>query len=176
MVELRAKLAADRPRMVEVQGRLELPFERRQKTRQRAHLVSGEEVAVLLPRGESMRGGDLLEASDGRVIEVVAEAEHLLHVACASPDALSRCAYHLGNRHAPVQVGDGWLRLAFDHVLRDMLVGLGAAVTEVEAGFEPEPGAYGAVHAHAVEVRTSRIHDFADRPGSTPVPTRTAPA
>jgi urease accessory protein len=172
MVELRSKLVTERPRSVEGEDRLVLPFERRQRTRQRARLASGEEVAILLPRGEIMRGGDLLEASDGRAIEVVAAAERLLHVTCASATELARCAYHLGNRHAPVEVGDGWLRLALDHVLRDMLVGLGATVFQAEAPFEPEAGAYGAVHSHAVQVRMSRIHDFGARAPDPPGPAR----
>jgi len=176
MLELTSKFVAERPRPVEVHGRLALPFERRQRTRQRVRLASGEEAAILLPRGEVMRGGDLLESSDGRVIEVVAEAERLLHVTCASATELARYAYHLGNRHAPVEVGDGWLRLALDHVLRDMLLGLGATVIEVEAPFEPEAGAYGAVHSHAVQVRTSRIHDFGARAPGPPSPTRGTPA
>lgn len=175
MLELTRKVAGPTHTVV-VDGHLVLPFERRQKTRQRARLASGEEVAILLPRGEAMRGGDLLEARDGRVVEVVAECERLLHVTCASPVELSRCAYHLGNRHAPVEVGDGWLRLALDHVLRDMLAGLGATVVDVEAPFEPEAGAYGAVHAHAVEVRTSRIHDFAARESAPAVPPGGSPA
>jgi urease accessory protein len=168
MLEIRSKLAADRSRKVEVQACLRLPFERRQRSRLRACLDSGEEVAVLLPRGAILRGGDLLEGSDGRIIEVVAELEPLLHVTCDSPTALARCAYHLGNRHVPIEVGGGWLRLALDHVLKDMLVGLGAEVTTVEAPFEPEAGAYGAVHSHAVEVRASRIHNFAGKvPGAS---------
>jgi urease accessory protein len=168
MIELRTKLDAARPRAAD--DRLALPFERRQKTRQRARLVSGEEVAILLPRGDVMRGGDLLEANDGRVIAVVAEPERLLHVTCASATELSRCAYHLGNRHAPIEVGDGWLRLALDHVLRGMLLGLGATVVDVEAPFEPEAGAYGAVHSHAVQVSTSRIHDFSAREPAAAAP------
>ena len=83
-------------------------------------------MALSLPRGEVLRGGDLLLASDGRVVEVVARPERLLHVECDSPQALARAAYHLGNRHVPVQVGDGCLRLAADHVLEQMLKGLGA--------------------------------------------------
>lgn len=123
-------------------GQLRLPFDARQKSRLRARLASGEEVALLLPRGEWLRGGDLVRASDGRVIEVVAEPEALLHVTCGSPAALARAAYHLGNRHVPVQVGDGYLRLAADHVLEAMLKGLGATVTPIQAPFEPEAGAY----------------------------------
>jgi urease accessory protein len=146
---------------VKVQGRLELPFERRQKSRQRAVLVSGEEVAIELPRGALLRGGDWVVASDGRVIEVVAQVERLLHVECETPQELARVAYHLGNRHVPVQVGDGWLRLASDHVLEEMVRGLGARVVSVEFAFEPEAGAYGPHHRHDNESgHGGRIHEF----------------
>jgi urease accessory protein len=142
MIEITKKANASGP----AAGRLRLPFEARQKSRQRARLESGEEVAVMLPRGEVLRGGDLVAASDGRVIEVIAQAEKLLHVEAKE---LARLAYHLGNRHVPVEVGDGYLRLAEDHVLEELLRRLGAKVTHVEAPFEPEAGAYGgARHPH----------------------------
>ena len=131
---------------VVVHGQLRLPFDRRQKSRQRAVLVSGEEVAVELPRGQVLRGGDWVVASDGRVIEVVASPERVLHIECESPQALARAAYHLGNRHVPVQVGEGWLRIADDHVLARMLEVLGAKIIALDAAFEPEAGAYG--HGH----------------------------
>lgn len=150
---------------VEVRGRLELPFERRQKSRQRAALVSGEEVAIDLPRGQVLRGGDWVVASDGRVIEVVAQAERVIHIECDSPQALARAAYHLGNRHVPVQVGDGWLRIAADNVLERMLEGLGARLRALEAPFEPEAGAYGAHHRHDNESgHGGRIHEFGEKP------------
>ena len=134
---------------LEVRGRLELPFDARQKSRLRTHLASGEEAALMLPRGEVLRGGDLVVASDGRVVEVVAAAERVLHVECASATELARCAYHLGNRHIPVEVAKGFLRLAEDHVLEKMLAGLGAKLTHVTAPFEPEAGAYAGVrHQH----------------------------
>jgi urease accessory protein len=141
---------------------LRLPFERRQKSRQRATLASGEEVAIELPRGEVLRGGDWVVASDGRAIEVVASPERVLHVECASPEALARAAYHLGNRHVPVQVGPGWLRIADDHVLARMLEVLGAKLSVMEAAFEPEAGAYGAGHHHHDHESThgGRIHEF----------------
>ena len=149
---------------VKVHGQLRLPFERRQKSRQLASLVNGETVAIVLPRGEVLRGGDWVVASDGRVIEVVAESEKVIHVECDSAQALARAAYHLGNRHVPVQVGDGWLRLAADHVLEEMLKGLGARLTAVEAPFEPEAGAYGH-HRHDNESgHGGKIHEFG--PGS----------
>ena len=120
-------------------GQLRLPFELRQKSRLRTRLVSGEEVALMLPRGEILRGGDLLSASDGRAIEVLAEPEKLLHIESAE---LARVAYHLGNRHVPVQVGKDFLRIAADHVLEEMVRKLGAGVSSIEAPFEPEAGAY----------------------------------
>jgi urease accessory protein len=145
--------------------RLELPFELRQKSRLRTRLASGEEAWLLLERGEILRGGDLLLATGGRVVEVIAQPEQLLHVECDTPRALSRAAYHLGNRHIPVEVGDDYLRLAFDHVLAQMLVGLGARVTPIEAPFEPEAGAY-AGHMHSEPASTrARIHEYVKREG-----------
>ena len=132
-------------------GELELPFEQRQKTRFRAKLASGEAVAVLLPRGEVLRGGDRVTASDGRVIAIVAEPESLLHIECSSASELARAAYHLGNRHVAVQVGAGFLRIAHDHVLENMLRQLGAKVSPISAPFEPEAGAYAGGHKHGHE-------------------------
>lgn len=162
MLEIRSRLeVAPADRNAQPTARLELPFELRQKSRLRARLVSGEEVALLLPRGEMLHGGDLLVASDGRIVEVVAPPERLLHVECASPTALARAAYHLGNRHVPVQVAEGFLRLAADHVLEGMLRGLGATITAVEAPFEPEAGAYRAAHHHhEAHGQGGKIHEF----------------
>ena len=141
MLEIRNKVSRGASRL-EPKGRLELPFDARRKSRLRTHLASGEEAALVLPRGEVLRGGDLVVASDGRVVEVIAAAERVLHVECASATELARCAYHLGNRHVPVEVGKGFLRLAEDHVLEKMLAGLGAKLSHVTAPFEPEAGAY----------------------------------
>ncbi len=158
MVELTAKLKVPRTAYkVEVKGQLALPFDARQKSRQRAKLVSGEEVALKLPRGEILRGGDLVTASDGRVIEVVSVPERLLHIEC---EDLARVAYHLGNRHVPVQIGQGFLRIAEDHVLEEMVRKLGARVSHVEAPFEPEAGAYGGGrHQHDEMGHGGKIHD-----------------
>jgi urease accessory protein len=161
MLEIRAKLKIPRSAYkVEVKGQLKLPFELRQKSRLRTQLVSGEEVGLVLPRGEILRGGDLVTASDGRVIEVLAAPEKLLHVEAANATDLAKAAYHLGNRHVPVQVGEGFLRLSADHVLEEMLKKLGAKVTHVEAPFEPEAGAYaGGHHQHDEMGHGGRIHD-----------------
>ena len=162
MVEIKAKLKIPRSAYkVEVKGRLELAFDSRQKSRLRARLASGEEVALMLPRGEILRGGDLVTASDGRVIEVVASPEKLLHVETKD---LAKAAYHLGNRHVPVQVGETFLRIAEDHVLEEMLVKLGAKVSHVEAPFEPEAGAYAGGHQHRHDEmgHGGKIHEFGE--------------
>ena len=160
MLEIKNKLKVRRGAYpLQIRGSLKLPFEQRQKSRLHAHLESGEEVALMLPRGEILRGGDLVTASDGRIIEVVAEVEKLLHVECDA-QALARAAYHLGNRHVPVEVGAGYLRIAADHVLEEMLKGLGAKISQVESAFEPEAGAYGAGHQHAEQTHGARIHEY----------------
>jgi urease accessory protein len=163
MLEIKAKLKIPRGAYrLEVKGQLNLPFDARQKSRLRTHLVSGEEVGLLLPRGEILRGGDLVVASDGRVIEVVAQPEKVIHISCKTPQDLTRAAYHLGNRHVPVQVGDGFLRIAADHVLEDMLRGLDASIEAMEAPFEPEAGAYGGGHRHSDDEQghAGRIHQY----------------
>ena len=142
-----------------------LPFELRQKSRLRTTVAGGEEIGLFLERGTVLRDGDCLQADDGRVVRVVAAEENLLEVRCADADSLARAAYHLGNRHTPVQIGAGWLRLAADDVLANMLRGLGATVTPIEAPFEPEAGAYAAGHhAHSSDAKHAGIiHDFAAR-------------
>ena len=148
---------------------LTLPFELRQKSRLRTMVQGGEEIGLFLPRGTVLRDGDCLAADDGRIVRVAAAEENLLEVRCADADSLTRAAYHLGNRHTPVQVGAGWLRLAADDVLAGMLRGLGAAVAPIRAPFEPEAGAYAAGHhAHSSDAKHAGIiHDFAihDRHG-----------
>ena len=166
MIEIRAKLKVPRGAYkVEVKGQLRLPFESRQKSRLRTALVSGEEVALMLPRGEVLRGGDLVVASDCRIIEVAAQPEQVLNITCDSAEDLARAAYHLGNRHVPVEVGEGYLRIAADHVLEGMLEKLGAHTEALEAPFEPEAGAYGAggMHQHTdAQGHGGRIHEYGE--------------
>ncbi len=130
---------------------LTLPFEQRQKSRLRARLDNGEEIGLLLPRGTTLRDGDLVRAEDGRVVRVKAAPEAVTTASCDDPRLLAVAAYHLGNRHVPLQVGDGWLRFAHDHVLEAMVGGLGLSVRRERAPFEPEQGAYGghASHGHS---------------------------
>lgn len=148
MVEIKAKLKiAKSAYRLEVKGRLRLPFSLRKGGHAQARLESGEEVALRLPRGEVLRGGDLVTASDGRVIEVIAETEKLLHVVIAGAARLARTAWQLGSEHVAVEVGEGFLRVAADAALAEKLNKSGAAVSEVEAPFEPEVEA-GVPHDH----------------------------
>jgi len=146
-------------------GELALPFEQRQKSRLRTRLSSGEEVGVFLDRGTILRGGDCLQGDDGRVVRVVAAEERLMAVRATNARLLARAAYHLGNRHTPVEVRENELAFAADHVLGEMLRGMGLQVEEVTAPFEPEAGAYAAGHhAHSADAKHAGvIHDFAQR-------------
>lgn len=139
-----------------------LPFDLRQKSRLRVRLQSGIEAALQLARGTILRGGDRLLSGDGRIVAVVAADEPVLHVTASAAlrekasQQLMRAVYHLANRHVPLQIGcdangAGWLRLEQDHVLKEMLLGLGMQVVEQAAPFEPEAGAYGGGHRHSHE-------------------------
>jgi urease accessory protein len=146
-----------------------LSFDARCKSRLRCFTRSGEEVGLFLERGQpALADGDQLLARDGRVVCVRAADEALLHVTCATPFELMRAAYHLGNRHVALQLGDGWLRLPEDYVLQAMLEQLGAQIERIEAPFQAEQGAYGGGHhhSHAGDAAFSyapRLHSFGTR-------------
>ena len=139
-------------------GQLILPYEARCRSRLRTKLADGEDVAVFVERGQVLRGGQLMLADDGRVIEIRAAPEVVSTV--RSPEALQlhRAAYHLGNRHVRLQIGVNWLRYLHDHVLDDMVRGLGLSVMVEEAPFEPEAGAYVAHEPHRAEALGEESH------------------
>jgi len=145
MLLIESRAAAGTP----ASERLSLSFELRCKSRLRTRLESGEEVGLFLERGSVLRAGDRLLGADGRVVEVAAAAESIHEARAGDPLLLAKAAYHLGNRHVPVQVGPGFLRFGRDHVLAEMARGLGLEVTDAEAPFEPESGAYGGHGGHA---------------------------
>lgn len=140
--------------------RLVLPFELRQKSRMRCRLASGHEAGLLLEGGTLLRGGDLLRAGDGRIVEVIAAPETVSVITSANPRRLARAAYHLGNLHVAVQIGNGWLRYLHDHVLDDMLQGLGFEPVIQVSPFEPEGSAYAHDHGgdHALHGNEAHIH------------------
>jgi urease accessory protein len=100
-----------------------------------------------LPEATVLRQGDGLVLADGRMVEVRAKPEPLLEVTADDPHHLARLAWHLGNRHVPVAIAPSRIFIRPDHVLAEMLSGLGAEIAAVEAPFDPEGGAYGG-HAH----------------------------
>lgn len=138
MLRITSKVESDRP----ATARLCLPIDARTRSRLRVTLEDGREAGLFLPRGLILRGGDRLGAESGEVIEVVAAAEAVSTVKTEDPQLLIRCAYHLGNRHVPLEVGIDYLRYQHDHVLDEMVRGLGAEVVSEQAPFEPEAGAY----------------------------------
>lgn len=139
---------------------LTLPFEMRQRSRFGAELNNGAEVALILPRGHLLRGGDCLRAEEGSVIRIEAADEDVSTVFNSDAKMLARASYHLGNRHVFLQIGDGWLRYQHDHVLDDMVRGLGLEVSFESAPFEPEGGAYGGhSHDHSEQHTKKHQHD-----------------
>jgi urease accessory protein len=131
---------------------LTLVFELRRRARLRARLDSGQEVGLLLERGLSLKHGQRLASKDGGlVVEVRARAEQLSTVSTTDPHLLARAAYHLGNRHVPLQVEPGRLSYQHDHVLDGLMHELGLHAHAVERPFEPEGGGYSGGHRHAHE-------------------------
>ena len=128
---------------------LELDWDTRSRSRFGARDSLGRELAVFLPRGSVLRDGDALVGADGSLLRVRAAAQPVLQVRTDDPLLLLRAAYHLGNRHVPLQVAPGLLQLEPDPVLADMLRRMGLQVFETLAAFEPEAGAYdGAESGH----------------------------
>jgi urease accessory protein len=121
--------------------------------RQRRRIVlTGEKGTRLLLDFEkpvTLRDGDGLALEDGSVVQVAGQAEPLVEVSAKAPTDLVRLAWHIGNRHTDIQFAERSFRIRRDHVLEEMLKGLGASVTEVEAAFDPEPAApHGHPHNH----------------------------
>lgn len=129
-----------------------LGFDDRHRRRMAMTGTRGLEFLLDLKEAVALRGGDALVLEDGRLIEVVAAPEPLVEIRGTDPHHLVRVAWHLGNRHLPTQIVGKGLRIRRDHVIEDMVRGLGARVIVIEAPFDPEGGAYAggghAAHAH----------------------------
>ncbi len=129
-----------------------IDFDRRFRRRYALHTMKGQQVLLDLPQAVRLRDGDGLALTDGEVVRVRAQAEALHEIVAADAAALVRIAWHLGNRHLPVQFVDGRIRIRADHVIADMVAGLGGVVATIEAPFDPEAGAYAGVgHHHDAE-------------------------
>lgn len=136
---------------------LTLAFDLRQKARLQATLDSGAEAGLFLPRGDILRNGDVLKTESGDFIQVIAAQEHVSTVRCQDHHLFARACYHLGNRHVPLEINADYLRYQQDHVLDDMLIGLGLQVNHEQATFEPEAGAY--THSHHSHSEHAHKHE-----------------
>lgn len=129
---------------------VELDWDVRQKSRFAATDSAGRELGIFLPRGTLVRGGDVLVAEDGSLVRVVAAPQPVLVITHCQQHGtafdLTRAAYHLGNRHVPIELQPDHLKIEPDHVLADMLRAMHLIVTEQNLAFEPEGGAYAAGH------------------------------
>ncbi len=128
---------------------LTLPLDLRKRSRQRVVLDNGEEAAILLPRGTSLQDDDRLVSTDGIVIKVKAAREPLSMITSRDTQLLARACYHLGNRHLPVQISQYSLLYRSDHVIDSMIRSMGLEVTQINAPFEPEMGAFNGVASHS---------------------------
>ena len=130
------------------------------RNRRRIRLTSagGTEFLLDLEEARLLKHGEGLLLEDGRIIEVRAEAEALYRVRATSPHHLIALAWQLGNRHLPTEILETELRIRRDHVIRDMLIGLGATVEDIVAPFDPESGAYRSGHHHSDHSHTQTPH------------------
>ena len=132
---------------------VELDWDLRQKSRFETTDSQGRVLGVFLPRGTLLRGGDVLVAQDGSLVRVMAAPQAVLRITCCRRHGtafdLTRAAYHLGNRHVPIELQPDHLKIEPDHVLAEMLRAMHLIVTAVTEAFEPEGGAYASAgHAH----------------------------
>jgi urease accessory protein len=143
-----------------------LDFDDRHRRRMAMVGTRGLHFLLDLETAVALRGGDALVLEDGRLVEVVAAPEPLIEIRGTDPGHLVRVAWHLGNRHLPTQIVGKGLRIRRDHVIEDMVKGLGARIIAIEAPFDPEGGAYAAAHApdahdHAHHDHGHHGHDHA---------------
>ena len=152
---------------------VELDWDVRQKSRFDATDSLGRPLGVFLPRGTLVRGGDVLLVEDGSMVRVIAAPQAVLRIsACTahgSPFDLTRAAYHLGNRHVPIELQPDHLKIEPDHVLADLLRAMHLTVREVAESFEPEGGAYSAGgHGHGHSHAASHEHAHASAVAAAP--------
>ncbi|MCH4563533.1 MULTISPECIES: urease accessory protein UreE [Halomonas] len=149
---------------------LTLPYELRIRGRLKATSDSGRELGLFLDRGPVLRDGEGLRAEDGAVVRIHAAVEPVVTARIAAGLPLARLAYHLGNRHVQLALGEdeppsrgqGWVRFPPDHVLEELAELLGATLEHHEAPFDPEPGAYtqgGHSHGHSHPHGHAHDHD-----------------
>ncbi|HXW19581.1 MAG TPA: urease accessory protein UreE [Roseiarcus sp.] len=138
-----------------------LDYDERHRRRVAMTGVRGLDFLLDLPEAVMLRSGDGLVLEDGRIVEVVAAPEPLAEIRAADAAALARVAWHLGNRHLPTEMTKRALRIRRDHVIEEMVRGLGAEIREIEAPFNPEGGAYASAadHGHGAHDHHPPHHD-----------------
>jgi len=138
-----------------------LDFDERHRRRIRLRAENGEYLLLDLPKAVAMANGDGLCANDGRWFKIVAKPEKLIEVTASDTLTLMQLSWHLGNRHTPAEVQEGRILIRPDHVLEDMVRGLGGNTKSVEEPFQPEGGAYGE-HAQGHHHNHDHGHDHGD--------------
>ena len=163
---------------------IELDWDVRQKSRFDATDSQGRPLGIFLPRGTVVRGGDVLVAEDGSLVRVLAAPQAVLRITpCTqhgTPFDLTRAAYHLGNRHVPIELKPDHLKIEPDHVLADMLRAMHLTVQETEDSFEPEAGAYASQghshgHDHGGHGDHHHPHEHTSPAAAAPAPRATIP-
>ena len=165
------------PVLIKRAATVELDWDVRQKSRFDATDSTGRALGIFLPRGTVVRGGDVLVAEDGSLIKVLAAPQPVLVITTCSehgsPFDLTRAAYHLGNRHVPIELRPDHLKIEPDHVLADMLRAMHLTVRESTEAFEPEGGAYstnGHGHSHAPDTHAHEDDHGHDHAHAEPKP------
>ncbi len=158
LIEIRRRAESDRERAAPAEARLTANWDLRQRSRFRTRLDDGREVAVLLPRGGVLRAGDRLVGECGLQVEVCSARENLMVAETSDANLFARACYHMGNRHVPLQVEANRLAFQPDHVLGAMLEALGLVLSQREAPFDPEAGAYAGGHSHSDSHSDSDSH------------------
>ena len=128
--------------------RVLIDFDRRHRRRILLTTESGNEILLDLPQAARLRDGDGLQLEDGGIVRVESRPEPLAEIHAHDDGELVRIAWHLGNRHLPVQLIGDRIRIRRDHVIEAMVEGLGGHVEQIEAPFDPEAGAYAGGHHH----------------------------
>jgi urease accessory protein len=169
------------PVLVKRATTVELDWDVRQKSRFDATDSAGRALGVFLPRGTLVRGGDVLVAEDGSLIRVMAAPQPVLIItACTEHGSafdLTRAAYHLGNRHVPIELKPDHLKIEPDHVLADMLRAMHLTVVEATEAFEPEGGAYSSAgHSNGGSGHDHSHAPAAAKPRLATIPIASAPA
>lgn len=131
-----------------VDDSIALDFHQRHRRRIQMTSESGKSFLLDMKEAVALKDNDVLELDDGTMVLIKAKAERVADISTRDSQLFTRVAWHLGNRHLPTQILDGKLRIAFDHVIVEMVEGLGATVEVNHAAFQPEGGAYAHKHQH----------------------------